>query len=70
MFVGLPGNIPSDARIALDGEEGEVLVIPVPSGASIEQSPTPTAFVEVETKPPEPDPWSIWWAVFFDSPPP
>ncbi len=49
---------------------GEVLIIPVPSGASVEPTPIPEPQVPVETSPPEPEPWMLWWALFFDSMPP
>jgi hypothetical protein len=50
--------------------EGEVLIVPVPSGASVEPTPDAQPTVAVETKPPEPEPWLLWWGLFFDSPPP
>lgn len=50
--------------------EGEVLIIPVPSGANINPEPTPIPLVEAETTLPEPEPWTLWWALFFDSEPP
>ena len=49
---------------------GEVLVIPVPSGDQAEATPVAEPTVEIETRPPEPEPWQVWWAMFFDSPPP
>jgi cell division protein FtsB len=49
---------------------GEVLVVPVPSGAQAEATVVPEPTVEIETRPPEPEPWQVWWAMFFDSPPP
>jgi cell division protein FtsB len=50
---------------------GEVLVIPVPNLVqSLEVTPTPTPIMNMETTPPEPEPWMLWWALFFDSPPP
>jgi cell division protein FtsB len=49
---------------------GEVLVVPVPSGGQAETTPAPEPTVEIETRPPEPEPWQVWWAMFFDSPPP
>ncbi len=49
---------------------GEVLVVPVPSGAQLESTPSPEPTIEIETRPPEPEPWQVWWAMFFDSPPP
>jgi len=50
--------------------QGEVLVIPVPSGVTVEPTPNPQQSFEVETMPPEPETWMVWWALFFDSPPP
>ncbi len=50
---------------------GEVLVVPVPTGnepAFVEQ--TTALPVPVETTPPEPEPWQLWWDLFFDGPPP
>jgi cell division protein FtsB len=49
---------------------GEVLVVPVPSGAQAEATLAPEPTVEIETRAPEPEPWQVWWAMFFDSPPP
>lgn len=49
---------------------GDVLIIPVPSGPNIEPTPIPELEVPVETVPPEPEPWMLWWALFFDGPPP
>jgi len=52
---------------------GEVLVIPLPVSAPAETPPTPSPDqmqVVVETAPPRPEPWKLWWALFFDSPPP
>lgn len=49
---------------------GEVLVVPVPSGLNIQPTPIPEPEIAVETTPPEPQPWMLWWALFFDSPPP
>lgn len=50
--------------------EGEVLIIPVTSGLIPEATLIPILPTEVETTPPQADPWVIWWALFFDSPPP
>lgn len=50
--------------------EGEVLIIPVPSGANINPAPTPVPLAEIETTLPGPEPWNLWWALFFDSEPP
>ncbi|GAB4526607.1 MAG: hypothetical protein OHK0046_43570 [Anaerolineae bacterium] len=50
---------------------GEILVVPLPLGNSNAlPTPTPQIFVEVETSPPKPENWTLWWALFFDSPPP
>ncbi len=49
---------------------GEVLVIPVPSDAQVEATPIAEPTVAIETRPPEPEPWQVWWAMFFDSAPP
>lgn len=49
---------------------GEILVIPVPLNTTPLATPTPSVVVEVDTSPPEPDNWTLWWALFFDSPPP
>jgi cell division protein FtsB len=49
---------------------GEVLVIPVPSGVQVEATPIAMPTVAIETSPPEPEPWQVWWAMFFDSAPP
>jgi cell division protein FtsB len=50
--------------------QGEVLVIPVPSGDTVEPTPMAQQLFEVETTPPEPETWMVWWSLFFDSPPP
>jgi hypothetical protein len=51
--------------------EGEVLVIPVPSGSSLEPTPAPQVRIdEVQTAPDAPETWTVWWQLFFDSPPP
>ena len=49
---------------------GEVLVIPVPAGVSAEPTPSFQADVPIETSPPEPESWEVWWGLFFDSEPP
>ncbi len=48
----------------------EVLIIPVPSGETVEPTPTPSFNVEVQTAPPTPEAWELWWALFFDQPVP
>jgi cell division protein FtsB len=49
---------------------GEVLIVPVPSGIDVQPTVVPEPGVTVETTPPEPQPWMLWWALFFDNPPP
>lgn len=50
---------------------GERLIVPVPSGVSIAVTPTPQVIPQdVRTTPDEPEPWELWWQLFFDSPPP
>lgn len=50
---------------------GEVLVVPVaPIGERPQITPTPQLFTTIQTSPPEPDIWTLWWALFFDEPPP
>jgi cell division protein FtsB len=49
---------------------GDVLVIPVPSGVIMEATAEPTPAIDVETTPPEPESWTLWWRLFFDTPPP
>ena len=49
---------------------GEVLVIPVPGKQQVR--PTPTPFVPDTDAAPNTDDqnWTLWWSMFFDSPPP
>ncbi|MFO7322602.1 MAG: septum formation initiator family protein [Chloroflexota bacterium] len=49
---------------------GEVLIVPVPAGVSLPSTPEPEITVPIETTPPEPEPWRLWWSLFFDGPPP
>jgi len=49
---------------------GEVLVVPLTTSRGAQPTPTPQVFVEVETSPPDPEPWELWWSLFFDSAPP
>lgn len=51
---------------------GEVLYVPVPSASSVASAQTEveSTGIEVETSPREPDPWLIWWRLFFDAAPP
>lgn len=50
--------------------EGEVLVLAQRAEPSSAAQATPVSPVEFKTKPPEPENWELWWALFFDSPPP
>jgi cell division protein FtsB len=51
--------------------DGEILVIPVPaSGASAQATPEAAPDVLVQTTPPEPQGWQLWWSLFFDTPAP
>lgn len=50
--------------------EGETLIIPVPSGGSVEATPLPQLSAEVQTTPPDDPAWMLWWSLFFDSLPP
>lgn len=50
---------------------GEVLVVPLVSIDAIAQAtPIPRSLVEVQTSPPQSENWMLWWALFFDAPPP
>lgn len=49
---------------------GEKLVIPVPSGSIAEATPATVPIIEVQASSTEPEPWELWWQVFFDDPPP
>jgi cell division protein FtsB len=68
----------SDAYVALwarsEGkmiQPGEVLIVPVPSSQDMELTPTPqVTFEDFQTTSAEPDSWTVWWNLFFDSPPP
>lgn len=53
--------------------EGEVLVIPVPSSSTLQQNTQPAVsetIATVDTTLPQPAKWEVWWALFFDTPPP
>jgi cell division protein FtsB len=49
---------------------GEVLIVPVPSSTDVETAPDESQIIEVETSAPPPEPWRVWWELFFDTPPP
>jgi cell division protein FtsB len=49
---------------------GEVLVIPLAVAPQVQATATPQPFIEMQTSPPTPEPWTLWWTLFFDSDPP
>lgn len=55
---------------------GEHLVIPVPTGNTLYVAPVsaaaadPAVLADVQTVPPRPPAWTLWWALFFDHPAP
>lgn len=55
---------------------GERLVVPVPTGNTLYVAPVSASqagaagFAEVRTQPRRPPNWQLWWALFFDHPPP
>ena len=60
----------SEGRMVRDGE---VLVIPVPSSSTLQQNIQPTVsetVTDIHTTLPQPATWEVWWALFFDTPPP
>lgn len=50
--------------------EGEILIEPQSVGGADEVPVQPIVMAEFETKPPEPENWELWWALFFDVPAP
>lgn len=50
--------------------EGEVLVFPVPSTYATPVPVIASSDVTAQTTLPRPENWQVWWALFFDSPPP
>lgn len=57
----------ADGKMILPGEK---LVVPVPSGADVETTPEPLASSAPAPAENQPQPWTLWWQIFFDSPPP
>lgn len=49
---------------------GEHLVIPVGSQSAAEATPEAVQQAPVQTTPPEPPKWQLWWTLFFDTEPP
>ena len=50
--------------------EGEFLILPQSIGAADLAPSPPRRWVEFQTTPPQPKNWELWWALFFDDPPP
>jgi len=50
--------------------DGEMLVFPVPSTYATPMPIVSTGGVPVQTTLPRPENWQVWWALFFDAPPP
>ena len=51
-------------------KEGEVLINLYFSKGADEVPLQPIVMADFETKPPEPENWELWWALFFDVPAP
>ena len=52
--------------------DGDVLILPVPMSATLAENNPPAAieFAPPQTRQQQPENWQLWWALFFDSPPP
>ncbi len=50
--------------------QGEVLIMPRTTRSAAAEQSAPTPLVDFETTAPEPKNWELWWALFFDAPPP
>ncbi len=50
--------------------EGEFLILPKSVGPADPAPARQRRLVEFQTTRPEPDNWALWWALFFDVPPP
>lgn len=50
--------------------EGEILVVPVPSGAVVAEPEPEVVEVPLQVVPEEPKTWTLWWSLFFDAPVP
>ena len=50
--------------------EGEVLIVPKSVAGAASAVASATSLVAFETTVPEPENWQLWWALFFDEPPP
>ncbi|MDZ4764600.1 MAG: hypothetical protein SGI73_08610 [Chloroflexota bacterium] len=50
---------------------GEVLIVPVPMDSAADAVATPSVMMaDLQTTPPEPETWQVWWSLFFDTAPP
>jgi cell division protein FtsB len=49
---------------------GEILILPITSGAPAPASQSSVRLVEFQTTAPEPENWELWWSLFFDRDPP
>ena len=59
-----------DARMV---RNGDLIFVPVPSANTIQQLQQVAqvqTFTSVDTTLPESENWELWWALFFDNPPP
>ena len=50
--------------------EGEFLILPQSVGVAADEPTPPRRLVEFQTTLPKPKNWELWWALFFDEPPP
>ena len=50
--------------------EGEFLILPQGVGVADYEPSPPRRWVEFQTTQPQPKNWELWWALFFDEPPP
>ncbi|MEM9952543.1 MAG: hypothetical protein AAF846_13125 [Chloroflexota bacterium] len=57
-------------------QDNMVLVVPLQIDDVVQQTPIEETVAvipevtELETTLPDPEPWQLWWALFFDAPPP
>ncbi len=50
--------------------QGEILVMPQGIDGESSQQQSTVKLFEFQTTSPEPENWELWWALFFDNPPP
>ena len=50
--------------------DGEVLILPRSLGSAEVKLKPAVRLVKFETSAPAPENWELWWALFFDAPPP